>query len=165
MTAVGWAGSVTLTEEDHALARKCAEARQEDSKRHKYADRFGERSLGSDQVGALGEIAFARFLGVPWDCTVGHIGGATDVAGYEVRTVSASAYRLALKAKRNDLDDTRLVLVALLAGTGGSITGALVVGWASAATVRFFGDRRDPGKRGAPAWFLEDVTMLRRDDW
>lgn len=120
------------------------------------ADRFGEESRESHRLGALGEIAFARFLGVPWKCHPGDIKGKPDVGGYEVRTIPSNSKWLYLKAKQNDRPATRVVLVALLHHE----TAALVLGWLTAQEIRDLGKWRDPNRRGAGAWFVDDLTLL-----
>lgn len=126
------------------------------AERHGYEDRFSDDSWDSHMVGALGEIAFAKYLGVEWSCHLGDIGGAPDVKGYEVRAIPSTGKWVYLKAKKNDRPTTRCVLVLLLHHN----TAALVVGWMTAKEIREQGTYRDPGRRGAGAWFVEDLRLL-----
>lgn len=155
MSDWGWAGIVHLDDGDRMAADACAKTRLRDAIRAR--DKFSEPSLDSHYWGALGEIAFARYLSVPWACA-SRVWSAPDVAGFEVRAIPPTTPRLYLKSKENDTAE-RIVLVAhLLNGTA-----ALIVGWMYTADVQRLGDRRDPGRRGAPAWFIDDLGLLDRD--
>lgn len=57
--------------------------------------------------------------------------------------------------RRENVMRSRIATVALAAEPGGEVARALILGWATAETIRSKGRRRDPGGRGAPAWFLE----------
>ena len=151
-----WSGVVRLDEDDRLRAEQCADRMLKNAARHGYEDRFGDESWGSHVIGALGEIAFAKYLGVDWACHTGDIGGAPDVRGYEVRAIPSDGKWVYLKAKPRDRLTTRVVLVLLLHRN----TAALIVGWMTVEEIRTHGKYRDPGRRGAGAWFVEDLTLL-----
>jgi len=156
--ATGWAGIVRLDNWDQAAADDCAEAMLLDANTKGYRDRLGSGDHEAHFVGALGEIAFAQYLGVPWACHPSDVGGRPDVAGYEVRTIPANGPRVYVKAKANDRPNTKVALVLLLHRN----TAALIVGWMTAAQVREHGQIADPRDRGAPAWFVDDLRLLDR---
>jgi hypothetical protein len=100
---------VELTPDEIAEATECARLRQSKSKRKKLDDKLGHRDLVSDVTGALGERAFAKWIGTPWDCTTGRYGGSSDVRGVQVRTVTKTSYRLIVH--ESDRGSTPVVLV------------------------------------------------------
>ncbi len=51
--------------------------------------------------GCCGELAFSKFLGIPWPATVNTYQKKRDVAGYEVKTRSASYYELPIPQHAN----------------------------------------------------------------
>lgn len=157
---------VKFTAADRELALDCSKRLVDRANRLRAEDRFGKREVRSGYIGMLGEIAFARYIGVPWDCDLHGTGGRPDVGGYEVRSVAPGAREVALKAKKNDRPGTPVVLVLVVAGrdAANEIVGeaaGVIVGFLTAEEIRKLGKWRDPGKRGAPAWFLEDLLALR----
>lgn len=129
-----------------------------DAVRWRARDRFGEDSPDAHYWGALGEIAFAKWIGVPWHCHSGD-GARPDVAGYEVRSIRPSS-PFHVKAKRNDRPGTKIVVVAHLAGG----TAALIVGWITKEEiVARAGSTSDWGNRKAPAYLLQTSAGLHRN--
>ena len=171
----GWPDRlVKLSVVDRELAEKCAAIMLANAHRHRMEDRFGEESRRSHYLGAIGEIGFARFLGVEWSCHPKDTGGRPDVGGYEVRACSADARELYVKSKSNDRPGTRIAAVAILAGRDvdnvmSREAAVLVMGWITAAQLRERGRYRDPGGRVAGAYFLTGAHALGRhletDDW
>lgn len=133
-----WAGQVDLDDDDRDRAFDCATRRLADAGRVGARDKRGAR-ITPHYVGALGEIAFAKWLGVPWTCS-SMTWAAADVGKYEVRTV-ASHSAWAVRVKENDPPDRRVVSVALLAGD----KRALIVGWATVADIRRRGRQERSG--------------------
>ena len=97
-----------LDPDDMALGASCGALRLKDSKRRKLRDRLGEDAEWKHVTGAQGEIAFARWLGVPWECTTGAFGKA-DVDGCQVKTRRKTSYELAVHD--NDAGRTPCVLI------------------------------------------------------
>lgn len=157
MKAQAWSSLVKLDTDDRARAERCAEDWMARGRRGGLGDRFGDRNRDSNRSGALGEIAFAKFMNVPWVCPALQRRGQTDVAGYEVRAIPSDQKWVYLKSKETDLPESPVVLVLLLHHD----TAALIVGWLYAREIRAMGQKRDPGNRGAEAWFVEDLTLLR----
>jgi hypothetical protein len=155
---------VKLSEDDRVAARACAEVMIANARRIRARDRFGEDSPESHYIGALGEIGFARYLGVPWQCHPADTGGRPDVAGYEVRTVSPKA-RLWWKTKSNDALDRKVAMVAIAAGRDLDDmivpeAAVLIYGWLTSQEMREQGRWMDPGRKNAPAWFVDDVRRF-----
>jgi hypothetical protein len=125
----------------------CGKKRFDRAQARKAKDHFGQPSLDSHVLGAQGERAFAKWLGVPWECTVGRYGGAADVAGCQIRAVSDAK----LQAKVRDSDPGRIPVVSIVA------SGARfwLRGWILARDAKRIGNVDDPGNRGAPAWFVK----------
>lgn len=149
--------TVWLTADDQRVARECARKRLRDAKQVGARDRFGSDSEDSHYWGALGEIAFARALDLPWECH-SRVWSVPDVGEYEVRAIPPTQQSVYLKVKRNEPAARRVALVLHLANNA-----AWVVGWTTVGEVRRLGRWRDMGDRGAPAWFLTDLTHLRFD--
>jgi hypothetical protein len=161
----GWTALIDLYPEDHVEAQACAEKMVRDARRWGGQDRFGEDSVRSHFWGALGELAFARYLGIPWDCHSGD-GAKADVAGYEVRSIAPGAKYLYVKAKGNDRPGLRIVAVAHVVGGSalrerGALSASLILGWTTVDEVRGRGSLEDWGNRGAPAYMLRDLSGLR----
>jgi hypothetical protein len=146
--------SVSLSADDRMLARECAIRRVRDAVGLHARDRLGQDSEESHYWGALAEIAVSRHLGLSWSCS-SMVWAVTDVAEYEVRSVPPGT-RLYLKAKDNDPDDRRILLVAHVNGEV-----AMLMGWMTAAEIRRDGRREDWGNRGAPAYMLTSMAGLR----
>jgi hypothetical protein len=158
---MGWAGHVPITAEDIGRANDCAADMIRSASATGARTRFGDNSDTRPHfVGALGEIAFARFMDVPWECHPQDF-NLPDVAGYEVRTVAPDA-RMSLKVKANDVDARKVALVLLLAAPSLPFAAAAIVGWATVGEIRAHGTQRDPGRMGAPAIFLDDFRILSR---
>jgi len=154
---LGWAAIIHFTEEDRAAARACSIKMIQTARSR---DHFGQDSPQSHYHGALGEIAFSRFLRIPWKCHPGE-GSRPDVAGYEVRANGPSVPRPYIKSKAND-QASRIVLVLIAASRDHAEASGIIAGWMPTDEVRTRAGRRtDPGARGAPAWMLYDLSHLR----
>lgn len=100
---------IELSPADMALGRACGEKRLADSKRRKLRDKLGVDATWKHEIGAQGEIAFARWLGVPWECTTGAF-GKPDVAGCQIKTRQKTSYELVVHD--NDPGRTPCVLIS-----------------------------------------------------
>lgn len=145
---------IRLTDEDRLLARECAIRRVKDALSVGASDRFRQDSETSHYWGALGEIAAARHFGLDWSCS-SMVWAVSDVADYEVRSVPPGG-RLYIKAKPNDPDDRRILLVAHINGED-----AMLMGWMTAEAIRRHGRKEDWGNRGAPAHMLTRLSLLQ----
>lgn len=109
-----------------------ARGHQEGERRHHRAmaagfrDRYGFKgdSLAIHIQGAIGELAAAIALGVPWEPDINgfHNAGHSDVAGYEVKTTGQDHYDL------NVWPDARLTEAFILV----TLPNYRVVGWIDA---------------------------------
>lgn len=148
--------TVTLTDVGERAAAEVAEWRVREAKRLNARDRFGIDSVDSHYWGCAGEIAIARYLGLPWRAASGEWAVA-DVGRYEVRAVAPGA-RWAAKAKDNDPPERAVAIVVMRTRRQAGIAG-----WTTVEEIRRLGRWEDPGKRNAPAWFLTDLSRLRAD--
>jgi hypothetical protein len=163
-------GFVKLTAADRELAQDCAEIMMRRARSTHATDRFGTPSTRSHYLGALGEIGFARWIRFPWRCHPGDTHGKTDVFGYEVRAVGPDVRTLYVKTKGNDRHETEIAATAIIAGRDADDlmtreAGVFILGWITAGELRRLGRLGDPGNRGAPGYFLEDLRKLRQDGW
>jgi len=142
------------TDADVQLALECGEKRVHDAVAVGAVDGFGEDSTESHYHGALGEIAVAAMLKVPWICH-SRRWNKPDVGRYEVRAIGPRNKWPEVKTKINDKDNTPIMAVMLVAGvkTGGEIEIGVVMGWTTPLEIRDFGTNKDPGNRGKPSWF------------
>jgi len=103
--------------------------------------------------GALGEMAFAKYLGIFWSGA--HEFRGRDVGGYEVRTRSRHDYDLIVH--RNDADGAKFVL---LTGINGRY---IVRGWILGSDAKREEWWADPAG-GRPAFFVPQSALkdLRR---
>lgn len=99
---------IELSPADMKLGEACGETRLTDSKRKKLRDKLGVDAAWKHVTGAQGEIAFARWLDVKWECTVGAFGKA-DVNGCQIKTRRRIAYELVVHD--NDRGSTPCVLI------------------------------------------------------
>lgn len=142
---------VALTPDEAEEARACGKLRFDRAQRRKAQDHFGTPSLDSHVLGAGGERAFSKWLRIPWECTTGRYGGASDVAGCQIRAVS----RTSLMLKVRDSDPLRIPVVSIV-GHGDRFW---IRGWCFARDARRDEWYDDPGDRGAPAWFVPNREL------
>ncbi len=143
----------TLDAAEMAEAYDCGKLRFDRAQRRKAQDHFNEPSLASHVRGAQGERAFAKWAGVPWECTVGQYGGKPDVAGCQIRAVSSP--KLLCKIRENDPD--RIPVVSIVEN---GTERFWIRGWILARDGRRLGKKSDPGNRNAEAWFVDTVDLL-----
>jgi hypothetical protein len=137
-----------------AAARACARVRLLDAKASGATDRFGSDSESSHFWGALGEIAAACALRLRWSCS-SRVWAVEDIEGYEVRSIPPGTDPY-LKAKPNDPDDRRVILVEHR-----SESLSIIDGWATIADIKRAAPLTDPGNRGAPCHMTRDLRILR----
>ncbi len=99
-------------------------------------------------LGAAGELAFAKFLGLEWTPAKMK---AKDVGAYQVRTVVRDDGQLVVREK--DVDTDRFALVTVKAHHRFRIAG-----WTSGGTAKQIGERRNPNGWGE-AWFVDQVKL------
>lgn len=102
---------VTLTPTEIMAASKVGRDRNEEDIRMGLAPGGafileGDNGNGQHVIGALGECAFAKFLGVPWSPAPMK---GVDVSGYQVRTTKKPTGRLPIRAR--DAGDQKFALV------------------------------------------------------
>jgi hypothetical protein len=144
---------IRFSDNERIRARTCAVTRLSDAKKAGAKDRFGHDSEDSHYWGALGEIAVAKHIDTKWECT-SRAWAARDVGRYEVRS-NPPGTEPYVKAKKNDPPLRPIALVVFE-----SDQRAWIVGWITAQEIRERGVESDPGGRGAPAYFLRDLSYL-----
>jgi hypothetical protein len=101
--------------------------------------------------GALGELAFAKFIGAFWSGSMGDL-RADDVQTWQVRTRSLHYGQLILHP--HDPDDRRFVLVR------GVVPAFTIVGWILGADGKRPEFWADPAG-GRPAFFVPETALHR----
>ena len=104
-------------------------------------------------VGAAGELAFAKALGVYWNFSVDTFRSAPDVAGYEVRTRTNPEWDLFIRP--NDSDNRKYALVTIDRDKS-----FLIVGYLLGADAKQRRWLRDYGNRGKSAYFVPQAALL-----
>jgi len=143
-----------FTDQTRDLASRCAEWRLETARFAR--DKFGQNSHESHYHGALGEIAFYRFMGVKWKCDV-RKWSAPDLGDFEIRAVGPLT-RWYVKTKVNDQAHIVASIQILSA-----CEAAEIMGWITVEDIKRLGKYEDWGNRGAPAWMLRDKKALSLD--
>jgi hypothetical protein len=122
-----------------------AEGRRADwydgTERHNHAD------------GVAGEMVVSFFLGVPFEFRVDNFKGADVGKNYEIRTTKSDWYVVKVKARDKD----ERIVVALRKRSEMSFE---ILGWLTVAEAKQFGELRDPGDRGKPAYFVMQQERL-----
>ena len=96
-------GIIELTQDDVNEALGGADLLRDGAVSRGYREVYGAQGGREDQrVGALGEVALARALGVRWDPQPGTFGRSSDVEGWQVRT-RRGANCLCLQPELKDL--------------------------------------------------------------
>lgn len=90
--------SIRLSEDDVFWASWAADQRNRANVKRGSKEAHGAagRRLDYNIVGALGELAFARWLGATWEGYTPYTYGARDVAGFEIRSVEHPTHNLLL---------------------------------------------------------------------
>lgn len=101
---------VVLTEREMQSAAECAEKRLAAAARRAMRDRLSEYSIRSHKLGAIGERAFVKWVGIPWRCTMQRF-GRPDFGRVEVRTVARVDQRLVVHSE-DRLDAVVVLMVA-----------------------------------------------------
>ncbi len=102
-------------------------------------------------VGAAGELALAKALGVYWNFSVDTFRTKPDVAGYEVRTRTNPKWDLFIRG--NDSDRRKYALVVIDNG------GFRIVGYMLGADAKRREWLRDYGNRSAAAYFVPQAAL------
>jgi len=116
--------TISLSPVEQERARVIGERRVREAEARGYLDKncgmSYEETVAGHIVGAMGELACAKALGVEWEESVNTFKGIADVAGsVEVRTRTKERYELIVRP--DDSDDRHYVHVfALPESTGGS---------------------------------------------
>jgi hypothetical protein len=189
MTVTIWplpALDVSLERIEIAYSEYIANTRMADVQRHKRMN-VADLAIGDDErrnhlLGALGEHAFAKWLGVqrPLDgqygvcplcrCYAGTVNtfkAGGDVGRYQVRTRSFTNAPLIVRDGDRD-DDVFVLVVAHTVGYPLPPSGIFwIIGWIYAADAKQWVFRRDPDRRGAayfvPQNSLREITTLPLD--
>lgn len=148
--------TVTLTEEEVRFATEIGSRRYRDVAAHRRTNRaalVGTDDEGANHaLGALGEAAFAKWLGIPYSGTVNTFRSVKDVAGYEVRTRRGPRARLIIRPS----DEGIYVLVTTVDVEGyaaGRTDRWAIRGWMTAEDARQHQWAQNPGDR-APCWMI-----------
>jgi hypothetical protein len=108
------------------------------------------RSLAYEIIGTLGELAFARMMGIPWAGHTTYDRKRRDVGHYEVRSVESGTHALLLHP--DDKPEAPYVLMV------GSVTTWRMAGWVLGSEGMDQRYWRDPGT-GRPAYFVPQSAL------
>jgi hypothetical protein len=141
---------IELDEGEMAEADACGKKRLTRAKARRARDQLGEPSLVSHMIGAQGERAFSKWIGEPWECTTGRYGGASDVKGCQIRTVSKTGGRVVV----HESDPDRIPVVSIVAHG----SRFWLRGWIFAREAKLREYVGDPGNR-RPAFFFPPFEL------
>jgi len=176
---------VTLTDIELAYSDYIAQRRLDDVRRWKRRNRADVVESDSEArnhiLGAQGEHAFAKWLGIPREIdgsygicpvcrafsgTVNTFGDKADVGRYQVRTRSYEGAPLIVRDV--DKDDDVFVLVDCVHVLAGIASRFNVVGWMLGEDAKQYRFRKDPKGRGVayfvPANELRSMMDLPREE-
>lgn len=148
---------ITITAEEFVRCAAVGMRRFESSSAqgHNHASTYRRsfiKRLEEETVGAVGELAFAKYREIPWDGSVDTFHNVPDVAGVEVRATAYEDGHLVIRD--NDADDRIFVLVT------GSAPEVEIRGWIRGIDAKRDEFLRDPhGYR--QAWFVPQGALGR----
>lgn len=90
-----------------AIANKIAEMKQSEAVKNNRKDQHGfdgENGLEIHGIGACGEIAFAKLMGVYWDGSINTFGSCGDVGEFQVRTTDSREKHLIIRPGDKNCD-------------------------------------------------------------
>jgi len=157
--------TIVLTEEERALAdehgRKKNDASEAAGQKADWYDDKGGSVLKNHQDGAAGEIAYFQWRAFPVRLTIeqlrplltiNNFKGADAGRNTEVRTTKQTWF--GLKVKDRDRDER----IAIAWRQVNRLTFTLL-GWKQVADAKKIGEKKDPGDRGKPAYFVKDADL------
>ncbi len=148
--------TITLTDEDLRVAHAVGKRRREEdlAAGHKEGGKFigFDDKLLQEIIGVSGEIAFAKFRGIPY---VPPPMKGVDVDGYQVRTGSKPNYNLPIRDWDSDRDKFALVVRH-------DERTYRVIGWRVGKEARALGIRKNPevGRSAGPCNFCPQKDMI-----
>jgi hypothetical protein len=169
VTAIGT--RVVLELYEVAAALWVAEQRYHDCVRNRRRDILGFDNPEAHKIGALAEMAFAKWRGIYWDFSVGSFHDHPDVGRYSVRTKRLGASRGELIIRPSDVRDEPDVLYVLMVSGGTRFGHPVRDEWyvAGAITPREAARQcwwRTNDSRGYPdAWFVPQRDLWQPDEW
>jgi len=106
-------------------------------------------------VGALGEMAFAKWVGIFWSGSLGDY-RADDVGPYQVRAIVKERHSLIIRPV--DKDDKKFILV------WDQTPKYFLMGWQWAGNIKRQVFVREPNGRD-PAFFVPQAALFSMEDW
>jgi hypothetical protein len=144
---------VTLSDDEYAQCERVARERNRLGREgHRAPLQAGESGYSNNLVGCCGEMAVAKWLGVPWDATVDGFKAVADQSGLEVRTRTKDYYELFLRPR--DPVARKYILV-----TRRSPHIYMLRGWAWGGEVMDKGIEKDFGNRGQVVYVLSHAGL------
>lgn len=148
---------VTVPQDEYDEAIRIGKKRFEQAKQGHMRDTIGEDDERSHVLGAIGECAAAKALGIEWSKSLHTFKTVPDVGRFDIRTRSRSDGELIVR--ENDPVGRPVILVVPSGGRSGrdwclagQIDGSLY--WRQ---VRWWGD---PGGRGHPCWSIPQEFLI-----
>lgn len=119
-------------------------------------DRPIRTRIDEELVGAIGERAFAKWIGVYGGDSVNTFHSIPDCGEFEVRATALKAGSLIVR--NNDADERRFVLACV------ALDGRVILrGWLSGLEAKQERWKKDPGIR-RPSWFVPQVNLRKMEN-
>jgi hypothetical protein len=147
-----------ITNEDLVIVKETAHKRRSESiKKHLRNDLFGSKK-SYDFLGALGELALSKYLGIPYVPTVNTY-KQPDVAGYQVRTTTRPDGCLIIR-KKDRVEDVYVLVVAKECSEGYDCD---IIGWCR-GDLREDRFLRNPGDFvDGESWFIPQLYLNKME--
>lgn len=152
---------ITLTPEERAVADAHGQRKNDEAeargKKADWTDSRGGSVVSNHQDGVAGEIAHFKSLGFALKdiiprLTINNFKGADAGKNTEVRSTKQTFFGVKVKAR--DRDERIVVAYRQI----NRMTFAQL-GWITVAEAKRIGKWDDPGKRGKPAFFVDDESL------
>lgn len=142
---------ITLNDDEIQYATSVGNSRHEESIASGRTSKLGDTDTRQSHVmGAIGELAAAKYLGVRWRASVGTFKTVPDVGRYEVKAVSGAHHRLLMNAN----EKTDPYILAHVKGHECDL-----LGWITMEDALKVCYMDDPGNRGKPCRCVDQKDL------
>jgi hypothetical protein len=143
---MGWV--ILFTDAERAQADEYGHHKHDKSERDgRRADWYDGSERHNHADGVAGEMAVSFYLGKPFEFRIDTFKAADVGRNYEVRTTKVRWFDL--KVKDRDRDERIVIALRKL-----SERAFLILGWMTVKEAKIVGEKKDPGDRMKPAYFV-----------